>query len=663
MDKFSLSDRINKAVYDMGIFSYRQLIHYLPRKYDDLTLTVETNLDNKERVVIVGKVVGTPLVYKYSYKTTLTKFTFISKNENIFYCEAWNRPYLSKMLTNGELFTIVASFDKKKNILNIINITKGEITDGEYIKPIYTLPRNVENFEFVKLVSKAFKNVTKEEVDNVIPSSFNKKYSLVDHYDALKICHKPYDLKNLYQGIRLIKYEECLLFSLKNQLIRKHNKSLFKTNKSPIDIQKVKDFIRSLNFKLTNDQKYALKEILEDMNKTSLMYRLLQGDVGTGKTLVASIALFANYLRGDQGALLAPTDALARQHYHSIACLFKDTDMKIALLLGSTPLKERAIIREGLINNKINIVIGTHVLFSKDINYLSLGLAVIDEQHKFGVNQRETLASKGEHADLLLMSATPIPRSMALTLYGDLDVSILAEFPFKERNVVTKIVKDNDKEIFSSINESLSNDKRVFIIAPLITDNNTDNVSVEKLFQKYSLKYPTKVSLLHGKLDDDDKNFALSNFIKGVTPILISTTVVEVGIDIKNSNLMIIYEPTHFGLASLHQLRGRIGRDGQLAKCLLVTNSIDEDDIDKLSVLVNSNDGFYIAEEDLRRRGPGDLVGVKQSGIANFTYVNLVNDFKMFEAARNDAIYILENESNPEFKHILALAHKEIERS
>ena len=393
------------------------------------------------------------------------------------------------------------------------------------------------------------------------------------------------------------------------------------------------------------------------------MYRLLQGDVGTGKTLVAMIALYANYLRGEQGAFMAPTDALARQHYKTFSKLLSPYGLKVALLVGSTPIKERSLIRKALINGEIDIVVGTHVLFSKDINYISLGLAIIDEQHKFGVNQRLLLTSKGENADLLLMSATPIPRTLALTLYGDLDVSTLTDFPFKARNITTKIVKDDESKIFAKIQKSIAENKRIFIVAPLIIESEEKQISVEKLFAKYLLKFPGKVALLHGKLDQDDKNFALQDFISGDSPILISTSVIEVGIDVPNADLMIIYDPTHFGLASLHQLRGRIGRDGNEATCLLVTNTTDEEELEKLSVLVNSNDGFYIAEEDLKRRGHGELGGVRQSGIANFVFVNLVDDFRMFEAARDDAKFILNNSSEVGFKRIINKAQKEIDNS
>lgn len=660
--KFSKSPRINQALYNMGIYSYKDIILHLPRKYEDLHPTHENNLLDKERIVFVGQIVGTPMTRRFS-KMAVTRFSFVTTNKNVFYVEAWNRPYLSKILDNESTYTLIGNFDLKKNKINLVNITKGVIQDNEFIKPVYSLPRDLDNYEFIRLVEKAFKEIKEDDIKSEIPAYFEKKYRLAKKIDALRYAQMPKDNKDIYKGLRVLKYEECLLFSLKTQMIRNLNKELVHHERVLIDENKIKEFINNLPYKLTNSQIETVNEILKDLNRPNLMYRLLQGDVGTGKTLVALIALYANYVRGEQGAFMAPTDALARQHFKNFTKLLAPLGIRVALLLGSTSIKDRALIRKGLMNKQIDIVVGTHALFSKDITYASLGLAIIDEQHKFGVNQRMLLTSKGDNADLLLMSATPIPRTLALTLYGDLDVSTLTDFPFKERKITTKIVKDNDEKIFAEIRKSINENKRVFIVAPLIIENDEKQISVEKLFAKFLLKFPGKVALLHGKLDQDDKNFALQDFVSGDSPILISTSVIEVGIDVPNADLMIIYDPTHFGLASLHQLRGRIGRDGNPSTCLLVTNSTDEEELDKLNVLVSSNDGFYIAEEDLKRRGPGELGGVRQSGIANFLYVNLVDDFRMFEAARDDAKFILDNSNEIGFRHIINRAKKEIDNS
>ena len=646
----------------MGIYSYKDVVLHLPRKYEDLRPTPENLLVDKQRVVFVGNVLKDISTRRFS-KLTVTKFRFVTKNKNVFNVEAWNRPYLTKILQSDDIYTLIGNYDSKKNKINMVNITKGELQDDNYIKPIYSLVRNIDNYEYIRLVNKAFNELQDGDIYNEVPAYFVKKYRLLDKVEALKLAHHPKDEKDIYKGLRVLKYEECLLFSLKTQMIRNLNKELIHHQRETIDESKVKDFIDNLSYSLTKSQKDTVEEILADLNRPNLMYRLLQGDVGTGKTLVAIIALYANYLRNEQGAFMAPTDALARQHYKTFSKLLAPFGVKVALLLGSTSIRDRSIIRNALMNGDIDVVVGTHALFSKDITYSSLGLAIIDEQHKFGVNQRLLLTSKGENADLLLMSATPIPRTLALTLYGDLDVSTLTDFPFKERKITTKIVRDNDEQIFKTIQKSLAENKRVFVVAPLIIESEEKQISVEKLFAKYLLKFPGKVGLLHGKLDQDDKNFALQDFVSGDTPILISTSVIEVGIDVPNADLMIIYDPTHFGLASLHQLRGRIGRDGNESTCLLVTNSTDEEEIDKLNVLVSSNDGFYIAEEDLKRRGPGELGGVRQSGIANFVYVNLVDDFRMFEAARDDAKFILDNFSEIGFRHIINKAKREIDDS
>ena len=413
---------------------------------------------------------------------------------------------------------------------------------------------------------------------------------------------------------------------------------------------------------MTDDQRIASEEIIEDMNQSSLMYRLLQGDVGTGKTLVCFVALYANYIRGDQGALMAPTDALTRQHYENAKKIFSKTKINIALLLGSTPQSEKKRIYDDLRDGYIDIVIGTHALFSKSVNYSSLGLAIIDEQHRFGVNQRLMLANKGEHADLLMMSATPIPRTLALSIYGDLDISTLISFPSKKRDITTSIVSSVDKKIFEEVDNSLESGHQVYVVAPLIDYREDERYSVEKLFSRYVLRYKNKVGLLHGNMKQEEKEKVLGGFYSGNTPILVSTPVIEVGIDVKKANLMIIYDASNFGLASLHQLRGRIGRDGSPATCLLTLDDLDDrDSYDRLNILVENNDGFIIAEKDMELRGPGELAGYKQSGIPNFSFLNIVNDFKIFIVARDDAKEIIKNRNLKENKYIIDKAKRDIE--
>ena len=651
MAKLTKSPRLNYLLGEMGIFTPYDVINHLPRRYDDFSYTDEKELKDKQRVVLLGKVISIPKLVKAKGLTIVT-FDFISRSRHYYKVAFFNQQYLTSSLKINEDYSLIGTFNLKRNEVDGQKILKGEIPSEERLKPVYTLPSDYQNHLFASLVKKSLKEV-QGKIFSIVPFDYLKKYRLVDKERALNWAHNPKNPEEVRQALRHLKYEEALLFSIKNQLIRESNKSLSKIKKEPIGLDICEPFINTLPYKLTEDQRNACSEIIEDMNQNALMYRLLQGDVGTGKTLVSFIALYANYLRGDQGALMAPTDALARQHYANAIKLFKDTKIKIALLLGSTPLNEKKQIKDDLKEGYIDLVIGTHALFTKDTIYSSLGLVIIDEQHRFGVNQRIALASKGDHADLLMMSATPIPRSLALTLYGDLDISTLYTFPSTKRDVTTKIVGTEDQIIFQTVDQALADDKQVYVIAPLIDFSEDGKFSVEQLEARYKLRYTTKVGLLHGRMKQEEKEEVLAKFYNGEIKILVSTQVVEVGIDVKNANTMVIYDATNFGLASLHQLRGRIGRDGSKAICLLASN---EEDANKLEILTRSEDGFAIAEEDMKQRGPGELTGVKQSGIPDFHFLNVVDDYKIFVVARDDAKDILKNKDNKNYQWLIKRA-------
>lgn len=655
MDKLTKSPRLNYLLGQMGIFTPYDVVNHLPRRYEDFTYSDEKELKDKQRLVLLGKVVSVPKLARARGIKIIT-FDFISIHRRYYRVVFFNQEYLTKIMKVDEAYSLVGTFNLKRNELDGQRIIKGEIPNEERLKPIYSLPSAYQNHLYAALVKKCLGEV-QGQIFTTIPFDYLNKYRLVNKEVALNWAHNPKNNEEIHQALRHLKYEEALLFSLKNQLIRESNKSLSKIKKEPIGVDICAPFIDNLPYQLTKDQLEACEEIVNDMNQNSLMYRLLQGDVGTGKTIVSFVALFANYLRGDQGALMAPTDALARQHYNNAIKLFKNTKVRIALLLGSTPLSEKKQIKEDLKEGYIDIVIGTHALFTKDTIYSSLGLVVIDEQHRFGVNQRISLANKGEHADLLMMSATPIPRSLALTIYGDLDISTLYSFPSTKRDVMTKIVNADDPLIYQSVDESLKNNKQVYVIAPLIDFSEDGRFSVEQLYARYLLRYKGVTGLLHGRMKQEEKEDILHKFYQGEIKILVSTQVVEVGIDVKNANTMIIYDATHFGLASLHQLRGRIGRDGSKATCLLVSN---DEDADKLEILTRSEDGFAIAEADMKQRGPGELTGVKQSGIPDFSFLNIIDDYKIFVVARDDAKEILKNKDNKNYQWLIKRAYQMI---
>ena len=653
--RLSGSPRLNEMLEKMGIETPMDLLLHLPRRYDDYSYSSfeeVRNLKDKKRLVLFGRLAAPARMQRFG-RTVKVTFQFCSSTGLDFSVEAWNRSYLMTFLKVGEDYTLVGNVDAKKHCLNLINIKKGKVEGEASLVPIYTLPSDFADKDFRALVRSYLKKM-EGKIPNTLPSYLMERYHLLDRQTALAKCHFPASREDVISGMRVLKYEEALLFCLKNRLLKEKNKAVVKQEVPKLDIPKINAFLRAIPYHLTKDQQDAVRQILADMNDDALMTRLLQGDVGSGKTLVATIALFAATSRGQQGALMAPTDTLARQHYENLVPLLTPFGIQVRLLVGALSSRERENLKTELSLGQCDIVIGTHALFSKDIVYHNLGLVIIDEQHKFGVAQRASLASKGDRADVLLLSATPIPRTLSLTLYGELDVSSLSSFPFAKREVETSIIPKKIHAVHDPIKEELSHGGRVYIVCPQIEgDGDNKESSVLAAYAHFAERYPGKVGLLHGKMKEEEKIDAIARFSNGSRPILVSTSVIEVGIDVKQAHLMEIFDPTHFSLSSLHQLRGRVGRDGQPAKCLLVYDGHDEEELEKLQVIVDSEDGFHIAEEDLKRRGPGTFAGTRQSGMPNFAYVNLISDFSMFERARIDAEEILSHLGNTENKALV----------
>lgn len=639
--KLSKSTRLNEALLSLNIVTPLDAVNHLPDRYEDFSLTPETGLYHGQRLVIYGKAITAPTV-NVTFRYKIVSFRFLSQGGHTYQVVAFNRPYLLKTITLGADYTLIGTYDRKKNGLNLLTLRSGSIKEENRYKPVYSLPSGIDQHVFQRLVRRVFPLAEPHLIDT-LPRALIDKYRLKPKAASLMLIHQPMSPEDIHQGYRALKYEEALRFCLQTQLIRQQNRFLYKMKKPEIELLKINDFVKTLPYRLSQDQLAAVREIILDMNKETLMYRLLQGDVGSGKTLVAALALYANHLRHDQGALMAPTDALAKQHFLTLKRLFAPTGVQVALLVGAMTAKEKQAVKDGLLDGVIDVVVGTHALFSEDVVYQSLGLAVIDEQHRFGVNQRSLLSSKGSRADLLLMSATPIPRTLALTVYGDMDITSIKHFPTAERQVTTLICDPDDRRLDEAIGASLAKKRRIFIIAPMIEESDYSAYGVEALFDEYLKKYPNRVGLLHGRLPSDEKDAVLADFVSGRVPLLVSTTVIEVGIDVPSADMMIVYDAQRFGLASLHQLRGRIGRDGAPASFFLVTDIESREEHARLKVLVDSDDGFFIAEADLLHRGPGELAGQRQSGLGSFTYVNPYDDYKMLTYARDDAIALLQN--------------------
>ena len=644
------SKKEQELLRKMDILNYEDLLSYLPRRYEDFSLTPKEKVFRfapGEKGVFFGRL-STPVK---SYR-----FPRISKSTFYFRCSygfdlsivAWNRPYLGKVLTMDQDYTLQVSYDEKAHAYNLLSIQKGAV--GETLVPVYSLPKEFPEHRFVRLISLALE----KDIHETIPSFLLEKYQLPHRKQALTYLHTPQNGEELHQGLRYAKYEEALSFCLRNQILKRHSRVMKPSVKVLPDEKAIASFQESLPFQLTSDQQTAFREILSDMKSPYSMNRLLQGDVGTGKTLVAGMAIYANFTRYRQSALMAPTEALAKQHEATFRKLFQGK-LRVEGLYGSTPSSKRKEILSAVEEGAVDLLVGTHALFSGDVYYPNLGLVVIDEQHKFGVSQRARLLGKGEEADLLSMSATPIPRTLALTLYGDMDVSTLEVFPAAKRDVETLWVPPKSKTIRPAIEEALAGGGQIYAVAPLIEGSEEEGfLSVKKLYEGFLKAYPDDTILLHGRMSPEEKEVALEQFVSGKKRILVSTSLIEVGIDVPKACLLLVYEASRFSLSSLHQLRGRIGRDGRKALCLLIS-SPEEEGAKKLEILTQTSDGFEISKADLSLRGFGELSGTKQSGLVDLRFASIVDDYKMFVYATKDAVYILDHSRDPENAYFLSL--------
>jgi len=642
--KLSGSARINEALSKYDILTFKDVIFHLPSRYLDLRYSEEFKLNTNEKVVLFLKATTAPVLIK-TPRVTIIRFSAVSRNNVPYHIVAYNQRYILNMVNVGTELTVYGTINLKKQEISLIKLFPRALKEAEQVSPLYSLPSEVANHEFVRIVQKALKNTY---VMSEIPPSIRSKNNLVSLNTALMHVHRPLSFDEVFKGLKALKYEEGLAYFLKMLLIKRTNSVLVNDQKTIVDLKLANDFVRALPFTLTKEQLEAVREIGYDMNKQTLMYRLLQGDVGSGKTVVAFIALYINYLRNAQGVFLAPTESLAKQHYNSMIEFFKPFNVRIKLLIGALKESEKAELKEQIQLGNIDIIVGTHALFSEDVIYPKLELVIIDEQHKFGVNQRETLLNKGDKADLLLLSATPIPQTLASVIYSDTDITTIKSFPHAGRQVISEVNAYKTKDLVREIENALSEQRQVYIIAPKITYGRKTNVL--ELYDTYKKHFPSEVALLHGQMTSEEKDESLALFKEGIKPILIATSVVEVGIDVKNAGLMIIYEPQSFGLSSLHQLRGRIGRDGKTAKLLLVSD--DEDNM-KLYEFAKEDDGFKIAELDLKLRGPGELIGERQSGMPSFLYLNVVKDIALIQDIKRDALEIINNPHIEEYSQYL----------
>lgn len=642
----SLLNKININTID-------DLVTHYPFRYDVLERNELSKVEDGDKITIDGKVESVPILMRF--KAGLNKMNFrLVTQSGVVGVSIFNRAFLKSKLLVGTDVIVIGKFDKSKNVITASDIKMGKLTNKVKIEPVYHCTNGLTTKNMSTYINMALLMFGKEVTD-YIPSEYIERYNFLNKKTALNVIHNPSTTEKLKEVTIRLKYEELFQFMFKINFLKQQKKKEKNGLGRNIDKNKLDKFIKSIPFSLTNDQMTAVDEIINDLESTTRMNRLLQGDVGSGKTVVAFTGMYANYLSGYQSALMAPTEILANQHYLNLKNFLKDTDVNIALLTGSTPKKEKNVIYKGLMTGTINMVIGTHALIQDEVIYNNLGLVITDEQHRFGVHQRANLQNKGIKPDVLYMSATPIPRTYALTIFGDMDVSTIKERPKGRQKIDTYVKKNSEiKEVLEMMYKELKSNHQVYVIAPLIEESeNSDLTTVNELKDQMLLAFKDhyKIDIVHGKMASGAKDLIMEQFKNNEVQILISTTVVEVGVDVPNATTMVIFDADRFGLSTLHQLRGRVGRGTSKSQCILISDS----DAERLKIMEREDDGFVISEEDFKLRGHGDLFGTKQSGDMTFKIASIKNDYKILLQAKKDSKeYLLNKDSDDdELKQLL----------
>jgi len=616
----------------LGIYSVYDLLTYYPYRYDFIKRSDINLLKENEKIIIDGVVENNAIVtYLRNHKD---KMTFnLNIGSKILKVSIFNRGYLKNKIIAGTKITVFGKYEK--NSITATDIRFSPLNNDTKIESVYHVTTGINS----KQVNSIINSVISMDIIDYVPDYLNEKYNFKDKKLSVLEVHNPHNLELLKSAINKLKYEELFLFMLKINYLKQTKQSI--GLKRTVNKEDVLKFISNLPFTLTNDQVKACEEIYDDLCSDKRMNRLLQGDVGSGKTIVAFISLYINYLSGYQGALMAPTEILARQHYLNLIKLLPD--LKIELLTGKLSLKEKKKILSSLKSGDIDILIGTHALFSDDVIYNNLGLVITDEQHRFGVNQRGSLRNKGIMPDVLYMSATPIPRTYALTLFGDMDISSIKTKPSGRKEIINYLYDDTEiKKVLSLMYEQITLKHQIYVIAPLIEES--DKIELEnviKLKDKMELAFGKvcKIGIMHGKLSNIEKEQVMDDFKNNKIQILISTTVIEVGVDVSNATMMVVFDAYRFGLSALHQLRGRVGRSELQSYFVMISNQ----EAKRLKILTDTNDGFEVSEEDFKLRGSGDLFGIRQSGDMQFKLADLKKDYKMLVMARDDSLEFLSN--------------------
>ena len=653
-----------EELHAFGVFTVKDLIEYYPFRYEDYRLRSLTEAKDGEKVTVQAKIMGVPVLQRYGRKSRLTCKMIA---EDWMFTATWfNRHFLRDQLTAGRDIILTGKWDMRRSQLTVSDSEfpdRGTVRSGS-LQPVYSVGGKITQAWIRKTIGQALRQYG-EMIPEILPTELLRQYDLMPRKAAILRLHQPQDNEEGQSARRRMVYEELFLFQLKLQAYRAMNHERMDGVAHEADNATIREFVRSLPFELTDAQKKVELEILRDMRSPYCMNRLLQGDVGSGKTVIAAIALYAAVRSGHQGAFMVPTEILAEQHVRSLSRLFEPFGITVGLLTGSVTGRKRKDLLASLQMGLTDIVVGTHALIQEDVFFRSLSLVVTDEQHRFGVNQRSILRRKGFNPDVLTMTATPIPRTLAITAFGDMDVSTLSERPKGRKPISTYWVKHSMmNRVLGFISREVSQGRQAYVICPLIEES--DKLDVQNAIDLYvsmQQAFPDfKVGLLHGRMTAAEKDEVMRAFYDNEVQLLVSTTVVEVGVDVPNATLMIVMDADRFGLSQLHQLRGRVGRGEHASHCVLIADPKSEIGQERMKVMTETDDGFEVSRRDLELRGPGDFFGTKQSGVPDFRVADMVSDYEVLEQAREDATRLVRDESfwtSPDYEALREFLRRE----
>ena len=623
----------------LGIETVEDLLLYFPFRYEDFKSKNVLDLEDGEKAVVSG-IVATPAnVQYYGYKRNRLRFT-IKQGELVLAVSFFNQPYLADKIELGQTVAVFGKWDKAKGALTGMKLL-AQVEDD--LQPVYRLSQGVSQSALVKVIKTAFEAGLDQLLEENLPQILMDKYHLLSRRQAVRAMHFPKDLEEYKQALRRVKFEELLFFQLQLQVLKEENRSVGQGIVLDWDEKKLKALQAKLPFTLTEAQERSLNEILADMRSPHHMNRLLQGDVGSGKTVVAGLAMYAAVTAGKQAALMVPTEILAEQHLQSLTSLFPS--LRILLLTGSLKASERRDRLELIQTGQVDLIVGTHALIQEGVHFHDLGLVIIDEQHRFGVAQRRILREKGQNPDVLMMTATPIPRTLAITAFGDMDVSIIDQMPAGRKEIITRWVKHQQLNlVLDWLVKEIQKGSQAYVISPLIEESEALDLKNAIALEKELIAYfgdRARIALLHGKMKGEEKEAIMLAFKQGEIDLLVSTTVIEVGVNVPNATVMIIMDADRFGLSQLHQLRGRVGRGDKQSYAVLVANPKTESGKRRMKIMTETTNGFVLAEEDLKLRGSGEIFGTRQSGIPEFQVANLIEDYPILEEARKVAVQVV----------------------